>query len=246
MGFPPTTVNIVRCSLDCTHPFQRIEKTMGHRLPKLVEFFNACMSEHGALLSLAAIRVSTWYSPATLVRLLSSPEDQVRMAAAWGLGLIGHELHLELLGRLLRDPARSVRSAADEARRSILCRTQSPWHRRCAEKVEDLLASSDLPSACALADQLVEETELRSDAFLLRAWVRFCNVQLDLAIEDCKKTLAIDPFCYRACVALGQCYWHQNLDAAARECFYESVRLYPDWEPAYAALRMIQTSRTVA
>jgi hypothetical protein len=204
------------------------------------------MSEQGGSLPLAAIRVASWYSPVTLTRLLSSTQDQVRMSAAWGLGLIGHEPHHEILGRLLRDPVRGVRSAADEARRSILCRTQSPWHRRCAEKVEDLLACSDLPSACALADQLVEETELRSDAFLLRAWVRFCNVQLELAIEDCKKTLAIDPFCYRACVALGQCYWHQSLDAAARECFYESVRLYPDWEPAYAALRMLQTSRTLA
>lgn len=109
-----------------------------------------------------------------------------------------------------------------------------------------MLAQADLQKACTLADQLVEETEFRSDAFLLRAWVRFCNQQMELAILDCKKTLSIDPYCYRACVALGQCYWYQQQDATARECFYESVRLYPDWEPAHAALRMVQTARTPA
>jgi tetratricopeptide (TPR) repeat protein len=216
------------------------------RLPKLVEFFNACISEQGVSLALAAIQVATWYTPATLSRLIGSSQPQVRMSAAWGLGLIGQEPHLESLGHLLRDETRGVRSAADEARRGILFRTQSPWQRRTVQEIEDLLASSDLDKACSLADQLVEETELRSDAYFVRAWVRFCNIQWESAIEDCKKTLTIDPFCYRACVALGQCYWHQNRNAAARECFYESVRLYPDFEPARVALRMLQSSSSMA
>ncbi|MFO0011906.1 MAG: HEAT repeat domain-containing protein [Planctomycetota bacterium] len=216
------------------------------RLPKLVDFFNACLSERGASLALAAIQVATWYTPATLSRLIGSSKPQVRMSAAWGLGLIGQESHLESLGHLLRDEMRGVRSAADEARRGILFRTQSPWQRRTVEEIEDLLASSDLDKASCLADQLVEETELRSDAYFVRAWVRFCNIQWESAIEDCKKTLMIDPFCYRACAALGQCYWHQNRNAAARECFYESVRLYPDFEPAHVALRIMHGSSSLA
>lgn len=226
-------------------PFEIVEKTMS-RLPKLVEFFSACISEQGACTAYAAVQVAAWYTPATLSRLIGASKSQVRMAAAWGLGLIGDEVHLSPLGILLRDDRRGVRSVADEARRSILFRTQSPWHRRTAEKVEDFLAASELDKASELADQLVEETEFRSDAYFLRAWVRFCNVQWDAAIEDCKKTLTIDPFCYRACVALGQCFWHQNRNAAARECFYESMRLYPDFEPAHVALRMLYGSRSIA
>jgi hypothetical protein len=225
-------------------PFEIVEKTMS-RLPKLVEFFNACLSERGASVAFAAVQVAAWYTPATLFRLIGASKSQVRMAAAWGLGLIGDEMHLRPLGHMLRDDIRGVRLAADEARRSILFRTQSPWHRRTAEEVEDFLASSEMEKASSLADQLVEETELRSDAYLLRAWVRVCNVQWDAAIEDCKKTLTIDPFCYRACVALGQCFWHQNRNAAARECFYESMRLYPDFEPAHVALRMLYGSNSV-
>jgi len=225
-------------------PFEIVEKTMS-RLPKLVEFFNDCLSERGGSIAFAAVQVATWYTPATLFRLIGSSKSQVRMAAAWGLGMIGDEMHLKPLGYLLRDDIRGVRSAADEARRSILFRTQSPWHRRTAEEVEDFLASSEMEKASSLADQLVEETELRSDAYLLRAWVRVCNVQWDAAIEDCKKTLTIDPFCYRACVALGQCFWHQNRNAAALECFYESMPLYPDFEPAHVALRMLYDSGSV-
>jgi hypothetical protein len=168
------------------------------------------------------------------------------MAAAWGLGMIGDESYLPPLGHLLRDQVRSVRTVADEARRNILFRTQSPWHRRTAEEVEELLASSDLDLASSLADQLVEETELRADAYLLRAWVHFCRIQWDAAIDDCKKTLILDPFCYRACVALGQCFWHKNRNAAARECFFESMRLYPDFEPAHTALRLVQGTQSLA
>lgn len=217
-----------------------------NRLPKLVEFFNACISERGASLAFAAVQVASWYTPATLSRLIGASQSQVRMAASWGLGLIGEEAHLIPLGYLLRDDVRGVRSASDDARRSILFRTQSPWHRRTAEEIEDFLASSELVKASHLADQLVEETEMRSDAYLLRAWVRFCHAQWDSAIEDCKKTLTIDPFCYRACIALGQCFWHKNRNAAARECFYESMRLYPDFEPAHVALRAIHGSQSLA
>ncbi len=214
--------------------------------PKLLEIYDESMQEGGVPIALSSVRIASWYTVTTLKRLLSSHEPRTRQAAAWGLGLVGNEEHLQRLGPLLRDELRGVRSTADEARRSILVRTQSPWHRRCAQRIEDQLARSDWNAASELANQLVEETECRADAFMMRAWVRFSSQQLDWAAEDCKKTLAIDPFCYRACVALGQCFWHQNRDAAARECFYESVRIYPDWEPAHAALRMMHASRAVA
>lgn len=193
-----------------------------------------------------AQRIEAMYNSHTLCRMLYSTDSRTRQAAAWGLGLIGEESALEALGPCLRDPFRGVRTAVDEARRTILARTQSPWHRETAQTIEDLLAKARLGEASHLADLLVEETESRSDAFMLRAWVRFSNQRMEWAAEDCKKTLSIDPFCYRACVALGQCFWHQNRDAVARECFLEAARLYPDWEPAYSALRTMQRSRSFA
>jgi hypothetical protein len=216
-----------------------------HR-PKLQKIYEACMSQAEPIGASWCDWVHGEYTPNTLVRMLHASAPETRQSAAWALGWIGEESHLEAIGPLLRDVCLGVRSAADQARQAIVMRTQSPWHRRCAARIETMLAAAQWSQACALANALVEETESRADAFMLRAGVRFCNQQLAWAADDCKRTLAIDPYCYRACIALGQCFWHQQRDAAARECFYEAARIYPDWGPAYASLRLVQRSEKVA
>ncbi|MEQ1829203.1 MAG: tetratricopeptide repeat protein [Pirellula sp.] len=183
--------------------------------------------------------VRTNYSTSTLHRLLSSQQAEIRQAAAWALSYLGDESHAESLGFLLRDSTRVVRSYADAARRAIDIRTQSPWHRKTAMQVEHLLAEGLFSSASELATNLVDEADTRADVYMLRAWVRFSDGRIESAAEDCKRTLALDPFCYQACVALGQCLWHLGRDLAARECYSEAARIYPDWEPARAALQML-------
>jgi tetratricopeptide (TPR) repeat protein len=185
------------------------------------------------------LAVRSDYAPTTLVRLLASQQAEMRQAAAWALTYLGDESHFASLGALLRDSVRSVRSYADEARRAIQWRTQSPWHRKTASKIEQLLADGFFLSASKLSDHLVDEADRRADVYMLRAWVRFTDGQIETAIEDCKRTLALDPFCYQACLALGQCLWHKGQDLAARECYFEAAKIYPDWEPARAALHWL-------
>lgn len=186
------------------------------------------------------------YTPHTLVRMLSVSSSDTRRSAAWALGWIGDLVHLDCLGPLLGDASRKVRTAANEARRLIQSRTQTPWHRQCARRIEAMLAADQYSQACALADDLVQATESRSDAILLRAGVRFCNQQLVRAIDDFRATLSRDPYCFRACIALGQCYWHLHRDAAAYECFLEAARIYPDWRPAHDSLRLVEPLRAYA
>jgi tetratricopeptide (TPR) repeat protein len=183
--------------------------------------------------------VRRYYSRATLQRLLASQSSSIRTAAAWALCYLGEIEHYQPLGFLLRDPCRNVRSCADEARRAILARSQSPWHRRTAYQVEQLLADGDNRSAEELASHLIDETDGRSDAYYLRAWIRFTEGNMELAASDCKRALHLDPFSYQACVALGQCFWHLGNDPAAKECFFEAAHIYPDWEPARAALDLV-------
>jgi len=155
------------------------------------------------------------------------------------LSYLGDESHSCSLGVLLRDSTRIVRTCADDARRAIALRTQSPWHRKTALRVEQLLADGLFAPAGELASHLVNEADGRADVYMLRAWVRFSDGDIELAADDCKRTLALDPFCYQACVALGQCLWHLGRDLAARECYCEAARIYPDWEPARAALQLL-------
>ena len=185
------------------------------------------------------VLVRSNYAPHTLKRMLASQQVGVRRAAAWALSHLGDESHCCSLGLLLRDSARIVRSCADEARRAIAQRSQSPWHRETATRVEQLLADGFFKPATELASHLVDEAESRADVYMLRAWVRFSDGDIEQAAEDCKRTLALDPFCYQACVALGQCLWYLGRDLAARECYCEAARIYPDWEPARAGLQML-------
>ena len=215
-------------------------------MAKLLQYFENFLADCEIEVSSSSQNASKWislvranYTPHTLNRLLASQQVGIRQAAAWALSHLGDESHACPLGMLLRDSARMVRTCADEARRAIAQRTQSPWHRQTVSKVEQLLADGQFKSATELASHLVHEADSRSDVYMLRAWVRFSDGDIELAAEDCKRTLALDPFCYQACVALGQCLWHLGRDLAARECYCEAARIYPDWEPARAGLQML-------
>lgn len=215
-------------------------------MAKLLRFFEnymaQCETEVGTLPndgSLWITEVRNHYAPNTLNRMLASQQSEIRRASAWALSFLGDESHNFSLGVLLRDSVRIVRTYADDARRAISARTQSPWHRKTASRVEELLADGHFTVANELASHLVDEADSRADVYMLRAWVRFSDGDIEHAAEDCKRTLSIDPFSYQACVALGQCLWHLGRDMAARECYCEAARIYPDWEPARAALEML-------
>ena len=215
-------------------------------MAKLLQYFENYLADCETEVSVSHHDASKWislvrlkYTPSTLKRMLASQQVGVRHAAAWALSYLGDESHACPLGMLLRDSARMVRSCADEARRAIAQRSQSPWHRQTVCRVEQLLADGLFKSATELASHLVDEADSRSDVYMLRAWVRFSGGDIEQAAEDCKRTLALDPYCYQACVALGQCLWHLGRDLAARECYCEAARIYPDWEPARAGLQML-------
>ena len=219
-------------------------------MAKLLHYFENYLAECDAEPGLTTRDGSKWvdlvrsnYTPHTLKRMLASQQVGVRQAAAWALSYLGDESHCCSLGMLLRDSARIVRTCADDARRAIVQRSQSPWHRQTVKRVEQLLAEGLFKPATELASHLVDEADDRSDVYMLRAWVRFSDGDIEQAAEDCKRTLALDPFAYQACVALGQCLWHLGRDLAARECYWEAARIYPDWEPARAGLQMLGTNQ---
>jgi len=217
-------------------------------MAKLVQFFENYCEQRGSEPVIDSVfqdqsvwieAVRTTYAPNTLKRMLASKHADVRRAAAWALSHLGDETHFQAIGVLLRDSVRTVRTIADDSRRAIAQRTQSPWHRKTATHVEQLLADGFFSSATELASHLVNEADNRADVYMLRAWVKFSDGAIESAVDDCKKTLALDPFCYQACVALGQCMWHLGRDPVARECYCEAARIYPDWEPARAGLLML-------
>ena len=148
-------------------------------MAKLLQYFENYLADCETDVGTSNCDASKWialvrktYAPHTLKRMLTSQQVGVRQAAAWALSHLGDESHSCPLGMLLRDSARMVRTCADEARRAIAQRTQSPWHRQTVSRVEQLLAEGMFKSASELASHLVDETDSRSDVYMLRAWVR--------------------------------------------------------------------------
>ena len=225
-------------------------------MTKLVQFYENYLSHtygdiHSIVISSVDCKnpmiwideVRRYYSSSTLTRLLKSSDVETRRAATWALCFLGDETHYFPLGALLRDDSRTVRTSADEARRAIVARTQSPWHRQTAYAVEQHLADGDYRRADELASHLIDETDGRSDVFYLRAWIRFSSGMIEQAASDCKRALKLDRYSYQSCVALGQCYWHLGNDNAALECYIEAARVYPDWEPARSAIAILADSQ---
>ena len=180
--------------------------------------------------------VSNHYNLSTLSRMLASSESRTRRAAAWALQHHGDPSHVNELGYLLSDKEYFTRRAADNARKTIKLRSQSPLQFQIVQQIEQCLSNGQFERAESLSTLLIEEAEARSDIYSLRAFVRFANGKIEKAASDCKQAIQLDRFAYQSFVALGQCYWHQMNDGAARECYLEAARIYPDWRPAHMAM----------
>ncbi len=176
--------------------------------------------------------VAHHYTPNTLNRLLHSSDARTRLAATWALFFHGNLAHYTSLGRLLSDSVASIRRSADQARREIAARTQSSWHRKTEQDIEQLLASGSYLEADELASHLIAESDKRGDVYALRAGIRLAIGRFAHAIVDCKRGIQLDPYAYRTYVSLGQCYWHLRSDGAARECYLAASKIFPDWRPA--------------
>lgn len=221
-------------------------------MTKLLQFYSnyltATRGESGTAVALAEPtqtseqwidEVARHYSLVTLERMLTAYDSKTRRAAAWALQFHGTENNSKALGYLLSDRDYFTRRTADNARRSIQQRSQSSVQRQVISQAENFMMLGRLENAESLMTLLVNESEPRSDIYALRAFIRFAQCRIELAAEDCKASIQLDPFAYRSFVALGQCFWHQLNNGAARECYLEAARIYPDWRPAHAGINLV-------
>lgn len=183
--------------------------------------------------------VQNHYNLSTITRMLSAFDTKTRRAAAWALQHHGNESQIENLGILLSDADYFTRKAADQARRAIKQRNQTSIQQQIVVQIEQCMVQGDLDQAETLATLIIDEAEARSDFYSLRAFIRFARGRVDLAATDCKKAIQLDRFAYQSFVALGQCYWHQLHNGAARECYLEAARIYPDCRPAHAGIELV-------
>lgn len=175
-------------------------------------------------------QVALRYTVPTLERLAERGDRVTRRAALLALGfLAGYESNA-VMGRALRDTDRASRMIAENAIRSLWCRSGEEHHRQQLAKVIRLNSSHEYEEAIRQATLLLREAPSFAEAWNQRAIAYFQLGEFEEAIGDCHQTLEINPYHFGAASGMGQSYLHLGHAHAALESFQRALNLNPSLE----------------
>ena len=175
--------------------------------------------------------IASHYSVGTLHRLVLCGDTYSRRAAALALGLISDTRSNPVLGPLLRCQDRKLRLVVDDALRAIWSREGSDGERQQLELIVRANECGHFERSVELANQLVDACFAGAEAFHQRSLALYQLGQVDLAIEDCRRTLKLNGFHYAAMVGLGHCYLELGNLIESLFWFRQALDIYPDLEP---------------
>lgn len=179
------------------------------------------------------------YNEGTLIRLLNSPCNRTRRAAAMALGLLGTMQANPHLAAALHDDDVQVGELAAEAMWEIWFRSGTPEQNR--QLVQALQLPDQLQIVAAL-DDLIREAPEMSEAFNQRAIMRYQRGEFDLAAEDCQKVLQMNPYHYGAASGLGQCYLRMNRPRAALRAFRHALSIHPHLDEVQQTIQGLEAA----
>jgi tetratricopeptide (TPR) repeat protein len=196
--------------------------------PILIRMFRRYLSDEDSARFISD--VSRQYTIPTVERLAEFGDRTARRAATMALGfLAGYESNA-VLGRRMNDEDRSVRLLAENGIREVWCRDGSGDQRRRLQQIIRLNRSRDYLAAISEATQLIEESSSFAEAWNQRGIANFYLGRFRDAIQDCTRTLELNPYHYAAAVGMAHCYLELDEARLALECFRRALRINPDLE----------------
>ena len=172
--------------------------------------------------------VEARYNEATLERLLSHPQGDVRQSAVLALGLLGTMKVNAPLAGCLHDEDPAVCQLAADALWSIWFRADNP------ENNEELRRLVALKDADVGADEvlagfgaLIRKSPRFAEAYNQRAIVHFRRGDFGRAVADCDKALRLNPYHFGAASGMGQCFMKQKKLRAALRSYRRANRINP-------------------
>lgn len=175
-------------------------------------------------------RVSQRYLVGTLERLAFSPSRELRRAAVLALGFLADFESNDVMGHALRDDDRGVRIAAENGIRAIWRRQGAAEHRHALAAIQRHNADRNFAAAIREATDLVAEASWFAEAYNQRAIAGYSLGDFRAAIDDCRRTLARNPYHFGAAAGLGQCYLQLGERREALECFRHALEINPNLE----------------
>ncbi|MEM1228465.1 MAG: HEAT repeat domain-containing protein [Planctomycetota bacterium] len=187
-----------------------------------------------------AEEVNRWYSPATLLALLSRGETEQRRAAAMAMNTLGDRRFVDTLGRALSDSDRGVRLAADDSFRAVLLRDAAPLHHQQLLRVMHLNDGGEYAAALSPAMILVHQSPLYAEAHhqLAICWHGLDDYErAEKSYQDC---LWHCRFHYLAWQSLGAVRLVLGKPQKALEALDRCLSINPDLETARLQRLMIR------
>ena len=176
------------------------------------------------------------YSQETLIDSLENHKPLTCRAAAYALGEIANQDAIPSLVAALAHEDSGTRDNAEQALWSI-------WFRSDDESVDVMMQNGTSQIKKQRYDEAIqvftEVIQIAADfpeGYNQRAIAYFMSDELSKSIEDCKRTIELNPFHFGALAGMGQCYLKLGDLAAALDAFQRALEINPN---LYAIARII-------
>lgn len=169
------------------------------------------------------------YNEATLERLLSSSQVQVRQAAVLALGMVGTMYVNMPLASCLHDDDPTVREWAADALWSIWFRADTPENNQELQRLIHIeVNAANAPAILAGFETLIRRSTRFAEAYNQRAIVYYRLGDYPRAANDCEKVLRLNPYHFGAANGLAQAFMKQRKFRAALRSYRRANRINPD------------------
>lgn len=182
-------------------------------------------------------KVADRYTEGTLLRLLEYGSVEVRRAAVLALGLVGTMESNPALAGCLHDDDEEIRELTADALWSVWFRGDSPTN---TQELQRVLRIRDKNKALARLNELIVRAPRFAEAYNQRAILTYRQKLYSESVQDCIRTLDLNPFHFGAAAGMGQCYLQMRRFGSALKAFRLAIQLHPHLEGVADTIRAIE------
>lgn len=185
--------------------------------------------------------VGARYSEATLGRLLSNPDPEVRQAAVLALGMLGTMDVNRSLADRLHDSDHRVRAMAGEALWSLWFRADTTDNNHELKRLMNReFDESSADAILAGYESLIQKAPRFAEAFNQRAILHFRLGNYGDSLADCERVLKLNPHHFGASSGMAQSYMKLKKYRAALRCYRRALRINPGLDSIRQAIESLE------
>jgi tetratricopeptide (TPR) repeat protein len=168
------------------------------------------------------------YSQESLIDSLENQRSLTCRAAAYALGEIANKDAIPPLVEALAHEDPGTRANAEKALWSIWFRSDDESVDAMMQKGIDHIKNQRYGEAIQVFTEVIQMTTDFAEGYNQRAIAYFMSDELSKSIEDCKKTVELNPFHFGALAGMGQCYLKLGDLTAAMDAFQRALEINPN------------------